>query len=89
MIDNINYIIKAYPSKWAFIDGKAIYFPESTREDVEKLVKSLSAWEWVHIESVEITKRDRHTEGVLKRCRLGSENERLNLQAYFNYQFLK
>ena len=82
----INYITKAYASKFAFIESRPDYFPSSTLENVKKVEKMLQDSEWLCIETREIRKRDAQTEGILKRCRFGSQNERRNLQAYFNYQ---
>lgn len=75
----MKYIIKAYASKTAYPDYYAT-------DDKDITVKFLKDSGWLNIEAREIIKRDSQLEGVLKRCRLGSKAERLNLQAYYNYQ---
>ena len=78
----IEYVIKANATKRANAD----YFAAETKVQAMELKAMLEAAEWMNIEIKEIKKRDSKVEGVLKRCSLGSENERRNLRILFNEQ---
>lgn len=75
----MKYIVKAYASKLARPD----YFKTDNAVETVEMLKQMG---WIWIEVREIVKRDNQIEGVLKRCRFGSQAERANLQAYYNYQ---
>lgn len=77
----MKYIIKAYASKLARPD----YF-EAEEENKDKTMSCLSDMGFIRIECREIIKHDKQLEGVIKRCSLGSQAQRYNLQALYNYQ---
>lgn len=78
----IYHIIRAKATETARPD----YFAVETPNGVKRHVENLTRGGWLHIEPRTITKRDKRIEGVLKRCKIGSERERANLQAYYNAQ---
>lgn len=78
----IYHIIRAYATPTSRPD----YFAVETPHGTERHVAALNKGGWLQIEPRTITKRDRHIEGILKRCSIGSERERANLQAYYNEQ---
>ena len=78
----ISHIIKAR----ATTTQRPDYFAAETELQAKETKAMLEASDWQIIETREIVKRDAHTEGILKRCSLGSERERANLQALFNLQ---
>lgn len=78
----IYHIIKAT----ATATSRPDYFAVETPKGVERHVAALKSGGWMNIEPRTITKRDSRIEGNLKRCAIGSERERANLQAYYNAQ---
>lgn len=77
----MKYIIKAYASKLANPD----YFPVD-EDDRDKMLSYLNGTGWIWIECREIKKHDKLLEGVIKRCAMGSNAQRRNLRALYNYQ---
>ena len=78
----IYHIIRAK----ATTTSKPDYFAVETPKGLNRHIENLKKGGWMNIEPKTITVHDPHIEGVLKRCSLGSERERANLQAYFNEQ---
>lgn len=78
----IYHIIKAKATPTARPD----YFSVETPNGVGRHIESLKQGGWLQIEPRTIKNRDTQIEGALKRCSIGSERERANLQAYFNEQ---
>lgn len=78
----IHFIIKAFATKSYTPD----YFSANTRKECENRVRRLADSGWFGIEVREIINPDTHIEGVLKRCKVGGERQRANLQVYYNEQ---
>lgn len=78
----IYHIIRAYATPTSRPD----YFGVSTPNGVVRHIENLRKGGWLNIEPRRVAKYDSHIEGVLKRCSIGSERERANLQAYYNEQ---
>ena len=78
----IYHIIRAYATPLSRPD----YFSVETPTGVKRHVENLQKGGWLHIEPRAIVNRDRQLDGILKRCKIGGERERANLQAYYNEQ---
>lgn len=81
-MERIGYIVRAKASAMQ----PAEYFAAETELNAKEIREMLDDTGWTNIEIREITKRDNHIEGILKRCSLGSDRERANLQILFNEQ---
>ena len=78
----IHYIIRARATAMTYAEYFAVCTPNGLQRHMDMLIKS----GWFDVEAKAITNRDRHIEGCLKRCRIGGERERANLQAYYKMQ---
>lgn len=77
----IMYIIKATATKLSRPD----YFAAADETQLHDLVCFLKD-DWERVEWKKITKRENQLEGFIRRCSLGSERQRINLQTYYNAQ---
>lgn len=78
----MTYIIKAYSSKMANPD----YYDTETPN---RIIQALEDMGFIWIEPRKIVKHNATLEGIIKRCRYGSQARRRNLQALYNLQTIE
>ena len=77
----IRFIIKATPTPTSRPDYYAAADESSLRE-----MTSFLRDDWHRVEWREVTDRNDQLEAFLRKCSLGSERQRVNLQTYYNMQ---
>ena len=77
----IRFIIKATATPTSKPDYYAVADVSSLRE-----MASFLRDDWDRVEWREVTDRNDQLEGFLRKCPLGSERRRVNLQTYYNMQ---
>ena len=77
----IRFIIKATATPTSRPD----YYAAADESSLNELASFLRD-DWHRVEWREVTDRNDQLEGFLRKCSLGSERRRVNLQTYYNMQ---